>query len=811
MAVFVYKKHPQHNLEGENYPNFRNQADKLAYSKVFIDITKGINVNISRLTFDTAVVILNKSDLPALYNFKNISGIATGDVPTTGEPNLEYWWVNGWNNGATEDVISFNLTLDYWMTYWPLKFNDCLVRVGRRHIDRFFKHNNKFYVNFTSENKQLTIPEANTPPAIQNVPEELDWNPKFNIVTVDYKKTLVLMVGIVIGSIGGFFNTSDQNYLTKLGYNIPGEQNGWIIFGEYNQPAIYEWLSLPGITQTFYFFMNKSFIRNVKLSKKYFDPDTTSSKEYRGKYGVEIIDNVIKFKTRLIIATIDDDYPDGYQGYQKVIYLIASLIGINAFLNFKLTNRLATEEENRFWKAEYLIQVDNDYKINYYFNDTYARSDQLINLKSFFRNNELKLNNNTWKNQTFRSYKNVYFTSLKAFNTYMSNVTGVTLANFQLNLPISKTFTIYDVFDPVYELKMYTINKYYYGWLNETQEIPVLLYNNKHGIVAKEPIELSFFQRFYVSLTNNYFYVNFNTGSYNLENKKYNFVAKNISRLPNYTDQSIQFYQQQGISFETGINQAKYQLDWVRRYQQFANTSFKYRQITGGIKGFVSDIAGAVGAVAGIKKGGGDVGGAGAGALAFGVMGDIADRAVNTYFNFQEFGLNQELQRKNSIYSVKSMLARQDDIFNQPTTTNVENSNELYMLMKKPLIENIDPLKVDFPKSMKPYMMVLTPTYADWKRVALMYHKNGNVADQLEKVDFNSENTRYYWNFWEIHNIEQAIVKDNLNSMVINYFNKKFNDGVRLWNVYRNVLLFNTYTLANWEIKVVNPIENENQ
>ena len=149
-------------------------------------------------------------------------------------------------------------------------------------------------------------------------------------------------------------------------------------------------------------------------------------------------------------------------------------------------------------------------------------------------------------------------------------------------------------------------------------------------------------------------------------------MVVNETKLSNYTDQSLEFYQQQGISFQQGIDQVKYQIDWLKRYQSFQDTSFKYRQITGVIKGIAGDIAAAATAVVGAKTG--KISGGQASGLALGLGFDIADRSVNTAFNFQEFNLNQELKRKNALYALKSLQARQADIFNQPTTThNVDN------------------------------------------------------------------------------------------------------------------------------------------
>ena len=57
--VYLYKKHPDHNLGGENYPNFRNTTDKNNYLTAFVSSTEyQSNVVLTRSSFDTASVTL---------------------------------------------------------------------------------------------------------------------------------------------------------------------------------------------------------------------------------------------------------------------------------------------------------------------------------------------------------------------------------------------------------------------------------------------------------------------------------------------------------------------------------------------------------------------------------------------------------------------------------------------------------------------------------------------------------------------------------------------------------------------------------
>lgn len=780
MAIFIYKKHPAHNLGGENYPHFRNQADKLVYALEFIDITKGIDFEITRTSFDTAVVNLNITNKKP----QAISGIASGEIHTTGDLNLEFWWVVSWNSGANTSVVSFNLTLDYWLTYWPLKFNKALVRIGRKHMNRFGKEEENITINFCIKNKQLAIPEQITPPNIVNIPYEINWKPK---ITNHCSNKKNLMVGIIISSIGGVEATTNHLYLSKLGYNPPTYYNAFVIFGDYNTPGIYTWLSFPGITQTFYFWLDKSLIKTPSVL---FNQPTSG---LSGHYGVTIYPWHTA-KGNLKVASLNGAKLTGnaVEQYQKVIQMVAEISVFNKSLEIN-------NGENSL-KADKLLYVDNNYYINYEYIQTLEKTNQLVNLKGFFRNNYLKVQNNVWKDQVIRQFENVYFTTLNFFNQAINKKE---LGDFKLDLPLQiENHKKDDVYSFLNELKIYADHQYFLKFLDEKQAYPLHLYipqpyNPEKGKFNK----LYFASKQYATINNFYFYFDFRfeekfgdlDGNFNLPDGKYNFVLQNKTKLLNYTDESIKFYQQQGNTFKVGLEQAKYQLNWLKRYQNFQNTAFKYRQITGVIKGVAGDIMGAVGAVAGAKTG--NITGGQASGLALGLGFDIADRSVNTAFNFQEFNLNQELARKNSIYSVKSMLARQADIFNQPINTNGVIEDELQIRM---LNEDIN-VQLNCPDVFKIELMVITPTITDWKYQALIYHKSGNVADQLEEVDLNSNKTRRCWNFWEIHNIEQAIIKDDLNSMVINYFNKKFNDGIRLWNIFHAEVKFNDYSLANWE------------
>ena len=130
---------------------------------------------------------------------------------------------------------------------------------------RFTKDSTKesHTVDFNKTNRQLQIPEKTTPPNILNLNDETII-PELSVHT-GWTAGYLLMIGIVFTPIGGtnIKEFKDNNFFIHLSDNRPGQQMGFLIFGKYNEPSINTWLSFPGITQTFYFFMNADDIHTV--------------------------------------------------------------------------------------------------------------------------------------------------------------------------------------------------------------------------------------------------------------------------------------------------------------------------------------------------------------------------------------------------------------------------------------------------------------------------------------------------------------------------------------------------------------------
>lgn len=309
--------------------------------------------------------------------------------------------------------------------------------------------------------------------------------------------------------------------------------------------------------------------------------------------------------------------------------------------------------------------------------------------------------------------------------------------------------------------------------------------------------------RFYWLLTiqNSYFVC---TAERNLETVAHTFamIAENQSKAMTYNDQILKFYQQQGVSFQTGFDQALFFQNWTRKFNQLqyaslAGKAFGQSVVGAGGMGLIGGKTPAVAPV--LARANNDVvkllrGGTGVGAVVGAIGGGM--NAVNNIFKTT---LDNQLREKQAVYGVQSLLAQQTDLANSPAATSGLQKLELnYWFTSYSTKTKID-------SRQKPYLTVLAPGYNDFIAQALIYHKYGYLLDQEEIIDFNDEWTRYYFNYWQIHNLEQALVKTNLNSMVVNWFNSLFNQGIRLWNVFHTGVIFNDYSQENWENKIIRP------
>ena len=748
MSIWIYKKHPPHNLGGENYPHFRNERDKYYWvTTTLIDLNQRIELNITRVSFDTARLMLSckKYQVDAVKT----AGIAEDRT----EEKFYYWFVIGWSFGSNENVVILELKLDYWLTFWPLKFNQALVRVNRKHMNRFLSWATKKNpeLNIFNENRQLQIPEKTYPPNILNA-WEANW--RFN-----YRKPLELMIGIVFTPVGGG-NLFDKNYFTQLGDNKPKRQNGFLIFSKINQIDINSWLSMPGITQSFYFFMDSSDIKTVKYEV------TCSSTGFVGNYDLKKADTFGYDFLWATTADIEDEFPTTTITYRKLAMMIVKL----TYLSMEADTYFPSEWRN-FLPC---LTIDNNGKVRWNFNSKYWKKAQLVSLKSFFRNGIASSDGAGISNQYVRGYENVYFTTINIFNQYMQKQFKKQNYYLQLNLYKLKKkfnkskFTIDELVDWERKLKLRMNFLFLLGLQKENQKIKPYLWT--------PATDVKYYFYWFLTIQNSYFVAEPGLIEWKPENKKYNFVATNETTLPNYTDGSIEFYQKQGISYQTGIDQARFALNWAKRYNQFQEREIPFEIFKG-----------AVGNLAGNYFSGGLIGGSAGryAGLGYGAVTTIG----GGIFKEQEMKLQNEMREKKAFYGLKQLQSKQADAFNQPVTTNSNDQVELmYQLLETKLL---------------PFLVVMKPTLGDYVAQAKLDHKYGNLNDQDEIVDLNNEWTRRCWNYWEIHNIEQAIVKDDLNHNVITFFNNLFNHGVRLWNVFFTEVKFNDYSLENWEQKIL--------
>lgn len=769
MAIWIYKKHPDHNLDGENYPHFRNTADKFNYiKKDLVDLKKEIKLHVTRLSFDTARLILS---IKKFFNTGHPSQIA-GIMSASDEYfKYEFWFVVGWSFGSNEEVVILELKLDYWLTYWPLKFNKALVRVSRKHMIRFTKDSTKekHTLDFNKTNRQLQIPEKTTPPNI------LDWNadsayPYLNIVPMAH-----LMIGIVFTPIGGTDTEEfkDNNFFVHLGDNRPRRQMGFLIFSKYNEPSINTWLSFPGITQTFYFFMDA---RDIHIVTFPIIKPSGAGDKFVGDYELDLREHPIptpeqKWPTLDFVRKLNVVHARDWESISNFTTSLYKTLGVFLVELTTLSRMDNVKPENNF-----RLTIDSNGKVFWVFKDYYTKI-QLVSLKSFITACLASSDTGLVTNQPIRKWKNVYFTTLNIFNKYM-NVQKQNKKNFfEVSLGVDDFFKqkVIKKNTPVKwlrKLKLWSNFKYLVMYQNENHEIKPHLW--------KKLNEIKYDFGWFLTINNSYFIAEPHNLDLQPSNKKYNIVMMNHTTLPNYTDGSLEFYQKQGVSYETGINQAKYMFNWAKKYNQFQQAKVPFEAVTGTVNSAIGSFF--TGTTIGQGQTPNKLGAVGAGFGA--VKGAIAGG-----FNIAEMKLMNERREKQAYYALKTLQAKQEDIFNQPTTTHSNDKVEIsYWLITDIIL---------------PRLVTMVPTDADLIAQAKLYHKFGNLNDQDEVVDLNNEWNRRCWNFWEIHNIEQAIVKDKLNYMVVTFFNNLFNKGVRLWNVFNEEVVFNDYSLENWESKLL--------
>ena len=801
MAIFIYQKHPDHCLGGENYPHFRNQTDKIAYTRNFINLTQGIDLQITRSTFDTATINLNVKNLAKKPH--TIAGLATGEIPVKGDPNLEYWWVTGWNMGANSTVVSFNLTLDYWLTYWPLALNETLVRVHKRHTSRFWKNNTKtdeyLTPRFTLENRSLVNQEVELPIASANFSRFTDYFFKPKIVFHD-RSQLTRYVAIVVTIPGGEMASGSSfhnNYYSFLGYQLPRNQHAMVIFGQADSPAIGSWVSSPGITHSCYVWLDN---RNFNV----IDYGVTYEKgkfftKGMGDYFLEApYESGVDYDKLNCVRVSETEVPHTIEGYIKIFKMIVRYIALTAEYasgsryKKKYAVLRVANENYLYWLSE-----SEGETYQYYLKD--LTTAQIPSLSLFFNGQKASIKNDHWSNQVVRQYKNVYFTSLDAFNDFLLTSIRQNNQTIKLAMGFDKIFkgssaVIGSKYQPYWQLKMYTHFKYLLTYQTTVQEY--------------QPWTLPLEDRIYEDPTWRYYWLLTIQNSYfvcanedNLKNIAHTFamIAENQSKGMTYNDQMLKFYQQQGVSFQTGFDQALFFQNWTRKFNKL-----QYASLAGKTLGQI--LAGGVGMAAlgrqahfltpgfeGYPKFINRV--RGLGAQTGSAVGAIAGQ-LNTVNNIFKTTLDNQLREKKAVYGVQSLLAQQTDLANNPATTAGLQKLELNYWITRKWTNTFD-------NRQKPYLTVLAPGYNDFIAQALIYHKYGYLLDQEEIIDFNDEWTRYYFNYWQIHNLEQALVKTNLNSMVVNWFNSLFNQGIRLWNVFNSSVVFNDYSRENWENKII--------
>ena len=99
--------------------------------------------------------------------------------------------------------------------------------------------------------------------------------------------------------------------------------------------------------------------------------------------------------------------------------------------------------------------------------------------------------------------------------------------------------------------------------------------------------------------------------------------------------------------------------------------------------------------------------------------------AIAGGFNIAEMKLMNERREKETYYKLKMLQSKQEDIFNNPVSTNNVADTELsYNLISNKIM---------------PKLFTLKPTSGDYEAQANLYHKYGNLNDQAEIVDLNNQ------------------------------------------------------------------------
>ena len=358
--------------------------------------------------------------------------------------------------------------------------------------------------------------------------------------------------------------------------------------------------------------------------------------------------------------------------------------------------------------------------------------------------------------------------------------------NNPIKLKISTTFkkgtNKVENWDYKRELKVYTSHfKHHLIYQTQLHEFnPTLL-----STVAALKVTVDYDWYYFATLNNFYTYMRpVNSAFKNDKAQRFNFITDNETKTATYTSAAQNFYLAQGNSFKVGLDQAKWTVDFTKRYNQFQQQNAIANAVLSGLGGLVGGAGGGVAAARGINAEGNTATAGGAVAAVGGGLG-LAGGLTRGIMGVKGVELSNEQRLKQAKYSVKKLEAQRADALKQPTMTNANDSQALAFRMVS---------------RGEPAVQCYAPALKDWITLAYNYHVNGYGGTSFEKVNLNATTTRYYFNFWKISNIEQAVIKDTIPMMVVNHFNDLFNKGVRLWNVYNQGVVFNDYSKENWEI-----------
>ena len=178
---------------------------------------------------------------------------------------------------------------------------------------------------------------------------------------------------------------------------------------------------------------------------------------------------------------------------------------------------------------------------------------------------------------------------------------------------------------------------------------------------------------------------------------------------------------------------------------------------------------------------------------AFGVL-SLASSAVGSFVSKNPAGFANALEQRadkitNDAFGITGLKAKVADLHRQPHHVNGNYSKELETNFLYGGTSNSF-----FTFTVKSISNI------EARNIAVYHHKYGYLLNQfLILTTLVQLNERYNFNYWKITNFTNCVDRNNLNQIEIDYLNKLFREGIRLWDSRVKFLEYNT---ENWEVSL---------